>query len=388
MSEISRRGLLWQGGATALAAAAAACAPQSAPAAPASNPAPAAPAAKPAWLGQWDDWVAGAKKEGVLNLVTAPGVGFRRVFEAFEQAFPGVKVEHSPFASVNLFAPKLIQERAAGVFSWDVVSHGPSTLLTVVKKDGGSDPIRPVLIHPDVIDDSKWNGGVAAGFIDKNPETAYSFAWERLVQFWVNTDMVRPDEIKNAKDLVDPKWRGKIALYDPRTGGQTYITAAAMRMVYGDGILSQLFLDQKPALSRDERQLTEWLVRGQYAIATGPRAASFQEFVEQGLGKNVRKLLLPDVSPLWGASPVVLLNKAPHPNAAKIFINWLLGKEGQTQWAKNVQQNSRRNDVPVFDAEVYPEAGAEKRVPRFDLEENIPRILETQEIAKRLLGNQ
>jgi len=43
---------------------------------------------------------------------------------------------------------------------------------------------------------------------------------------------------------------------------------------------------------------------------------------------------------------VSLMNRAPHPNAGKVFINWLLGKAGQTAWSKAMEQVSRRADVP------------------------------------------
>src|SRR5207248_760244 len=122
---------------------------------------------------------------------------------------------------------------AAGVYSFDLASHGYSTLVTVVKQAGATDPIRPALIHPDVTDDSKWNGGFEAGFIDHNPETAYSFSWERLIQLWINTDQVKDGELNSARDLVNPKWKGRIAFFDPRTGGQTYIPATSIRLING-----------------------------------------------------------------------------------------------------------------------------------------------------------
>ena len=53
---------------------------------------------------------------------------------------------------------------------------------------------------------------------------------------------------------------------------------------------------------------------------------------------------------------LALLNRAPHPNAAKVFINWGLSREGQTAWVQIVERNSRRLDVPN-DPHFTPKAG-------------------------------
>jgi ABC-type Fe3+ transport system substrate-binding protein len=47
------------------------------------------------------------------------------------------------------------------------------------------------------------------------------------------------------------------------------------------------------------------------------------------------------------------MKNAPHPNAARLFINWLLSSDGQTSWATVTTNNSRRLDVPVGDPERY-----------------------------------
>lgn len=55
----------------------------------------------------------------------------------------------------------------------------------------------------------------------------------------------------------------------------------------------------------------------------------------------------------------MLVNRAPHPNAAMVFLNWLLTKEGQTAWSKGMGYVSRRLDVPTDHVESYwvPKAG-------------------------------
>lgn len=75
--------------------------------------------------------------------------------------------------------------------------------------------------------------------------------------------------------------------------------------------------------------------------------------------------------------------KAPHPNAAKLYVNWVLSKEGSALWSKNSQVNARRVDVPVFDELTYPKPGVQYL--RSDDERLLPEMQKTQDIAKSLL---
>src|SRR5579885_2014379 len=101
------------------AAVAAACGPASAPAQPATAPAASAPA-KAAWEEEWDRLVAAARDEKVLSLASYSGIGYRRIVEAFQQAFPGITVEHQQFESSSRdYVPRLLQELKAGLYTWD-----------------------------------------------------------------------------------------------------------------------------------------------------------------------------------------------------------------------------------------------------------------------------
>ena len=205
----------------------------------------------------------------------------------------------------------------------------------------------------------------------------------RAVGIFVDTDQVKDGELKSFKDLLAPKWKGKIAVSDPRTIGSTFWPLTVARLRLGDGIMKQLLVDQEPVLSRDRNQLTEFMVRGRYPIGIGLNVLALQDFQAHGVGKNVKTLALPELDYQAAGSVVWLLNRAPHPNAAKVFINWLLTKEAQAAWAKELQTNSRFAGVEPGDPRAIVPSGL--KLTQIDSEELLPEVVKTQDLAKQLI---
>ena len=154
-------------------------------------------------------------------------------------------------------------------------------------------------------------------------------------------------------------------------------------MRLGDGIMKQILVDQEPVLSRDRNQLTEFMVRGGYPIAIGLNGLALQDFQAHGVGKNVKTLLLPELDYQSSGSGVWLLNRAPHPNAAKLLINWLLTREAQIAWARELQTNSRFVGVEPGDPQAVVPPGLS--LLQIDAEEQLAELVKTQDIARQLI---
>ncbi len=92
------------------------------------------------------------------------------------------------------------------------------------------------------------------------------------------------------------------------------------------------------------KKITEGIVRGKYTVALGLEPAV--------IGQHVKPINLPNAGVLNATNALYLFNRAPHPNAAKLFINWILTKEGQTAWStlKNIRHPGR--DPQVLEAMV------------------------------------
>lgn len=346
---------------------------------------PQTPGSPPPSVGvsrEWQETVAAAQREGKVVVNTFPGDGYKRALKPFTEAFPEIKLEHTNLHSQD-FAPRVLQERQAGVYTWDVALIPTSTALQVLRPAGVWDPVRPAIILPEVKDDAGWDRGFEFGFsLVKDRELTYGFTLNRSPGFYINADMVREEEVKNLTDLLNPKWKGRLLLADVRTMGDTFWPMTVARLTLGDDIIKRLFVDQEPVLSRDTRQITEFMVRGRFPIAMGVNRVVLREFQREGLGKNLKRVRVPELD-YMSSGAVWLLNRAPHPNAAKVFINWLLTKEGQSSWAREIETNSRRIGVEPGDPELVVPPGVQ--LFQIDAEENLPEVIKTQDIAKAVI---
>ncbi|MEK7215794.1 MAG: extracellular solute-binding protein [Chloroflexota bacterium] len=388
MTTPDRRAFLRVGSLAGAAALAAACAPTTTtpPSPPAGGaPAPGAPApAAPSWQKEWDDTVTAAKKEGKLVVVTSVGASYREAVGEFQKAYPDIQVEHTSL-NASAFAPKVVTEQKGGVFNYDVATSTYGSLPTALLPVDGLAPIKPLFLRGDVLDNAVWSDGFEGGWKDTAKQYGYAPFVTRSRHFWVNTDLVKDGDIKNIDDIINPRWRGKVLALDPRsTGG--YQPALNMRLSYGDEIIKKLWKDQEAVLIRDLRQVTEMMIRGSYALGiSAPIEFVFSEFQAQGVGKNLKHLEIDGVENISGGSEVLFyFPKAPHPNASKVFVNWIMTKEGSDAWSKQVQSNSRRKDVPVHAAENVPTPG--KKYPVIDRQEMEPERAKTMDMAKQVLG--
>ena len=304
------------------------------------------------WQREWEAVLAAAEKEGQVSVAGPPGDLYRLALaEEFQKKYPKIKVEYNG-ASGRDQVPRISRERQAGIFNWDIYIGGPTSALEGLKPLGAFDPIGPELILPEALDDSKWYGGFRFGFVvEKEEKLFYAFDGTISDAVHVNWDLVSPNELKSIRDLVDPKWAGKIVWEDPRRHSSGTLSALRFSLSYGEEFLRKLLKEQRIAFTQDRRQIVEWVVRGRHPIAVSIPEEILKSYQEKGLGKNVKALVDPTlidaIVPGFGAFGI--FNRRPHPNAAKVYMNWLLSKEGQRSYATHIGRNSRRLDIPHGD---------------------------------------
>jgi ABC-type Fe3+ transport system substrate-binding protein len=340
-----------------------------------------ASAAGPSWEQQWTELSAAAKKEGKLSIMTVVGVGFRRWMQAAENAL-GIQIDLQQQNSSDNSANKILAEREASVYSFDLLVMTPITALPRLKPVGALDKLRPLLFRPDVLNDKAWPTGFNNAWADNDRVLGLPLG-QTLTNPAINTDMADPKDLRGARSLLDPKWRRKILLQELKSGS-TRALLTSFRLRLGEDALKQLLIDQQPTFAPDLRSIAEGLVRGNYAIAQGIAQQNVQEFQDAGLGKNVKFIDIPDVSYMSHPFTLWAVNRAPHPNAAKLFANWAFTKEGQQSYSSNLSMNAQRKDVPVGDPLQLPRPG-EHYLHSSD-EATFPELEKTRTLVTKITG--
>jgi iron(III) transport system substrate-binding protein len=341
--------------------------------------------AQTGWQTRWEKTLALAKREGKVVVAVLPVASRREAVAKFQEDFSDIRLEQVGVKYAD-FNARVTRERQVGQYLWDVfvTGFGPQTYTSQIS-GGWFDPLKAGLVLPDVLDDSKWLGGFDAGFMDKGKKFAYAFALNVNTTIYVNWDLIPAGAVRGIEDLLVTGLKGRVAWRDPRMGDAGTLALAYIRKFLGDGVAKRLLIDQEPVLSEDYRQLAEWIVRGKYPIAIGLNLSDLTRFQNEGLGLNVKNVPLPQERVTPGGGGVFLMNRAPNPNAAKVFVNWLLGQKAQTAWAQLAKDNSRRVDVPPGEPRMLPDPKKLDSYLNFNKEENTALYVDSQKWANSLL---
>ena len=297
--------------------------------------------AKPAWQAEWERAIELAKKEGKIVISIPASAELRQALEeSFKRRF-GFVVESVPARGASVVR-KIVDESKAGISYFDIHIGGSESIVTGMLPEKILEPIEPWFILPEVKDPKNWWGGHI--WIDNAKRFIYAFQAYQTESVWYNSDLVKPEEIRSFDDLLSPKWQGKIAILDPRTPGSGASMWSYLRDIKGEDYLKRL-VAQKMQLGRDQRLLAENLAKGKTGLVIGLTYYSIVPFLKAGL--PVKPLPTPreGMYVSGGSGHLTIIRNPPHPNATKVFINWLLSKEGQEVFYKGLGQATRRLDV-------------------------------------------
>jgi ABC-type Fe3+ transport system substrate-binding protein len=307
-------------------------------------------AAELPWQAEWERTVKLAETEGQVSFYT---LGDSHSYVAdFQKRFPKIKVVMVQGRGSELL-PRIMAERRGERYLADVARIGNTSPYTLYRAKA-LQPIPSALVLPEVKDESKWWQGKHQ-YAD--PEGKYIFVPVGSASFNMvsyNPEMVSPADFKSYWDLLDPKWKGKLVVMDPRAGG--YGRSGARFVYYNKGLgpeyLTRLFSAMDATLSRQYHQAIDWLAQKRFPLHLFGNGGDVLD--AKGKGLSVSVMDTADWKEGAGLEPsaftFVLMDKAPHPNAAKVFLNWVLSKEGQTAIQKEGETNdSLRIDIPKDD---------------------------------------
>ena len=346
---------------------------------------------KPASQTDWEKVIAAAKKEGEVRLWGDQEITHPDIIAAFTKEYSFTRPV-TVNGRVGELMPRIIAERRAGKYLADLYSGGLSgRSFFDFHKAGVLDPIKPLLILPDVVDGSKWLNGE---HYYADSEKQYVFMYEGSVAgagLHYNTSVVDLKEFKSYWDLLNPKWKGKILLYE-RTGvGSPSVVRFYYNAQLGPDFLRRLLSETDLTVSQDRRQSSDWLASGKFPICID--CGDTDRAKQQGLPVDeFPHASLKEASyeiSTSGNSGLALINDAPNPNAARVFVNWFLSRNGQSIWQTvmntKVQEpsDSMRTDIrkDSVAAPARREEGRKYRVTGF-LDPDLPEKLFRELLSK------
>ncbi len=296
---------------------------------------------KTAGSAEWDKLVDAAKKEGKVTVSIPASAELRKQLEDQFKKRYGVEVEIFT-ARGSAAVRRMADEFKAGVRHFDLHIGGASSIVSGMLDEGILDPIEPWLALPEVKDPKQWWGGHL--WVDNAKRFIYMSQAYLPEIIWYNTDLVKPNEIRSFDDFLSPKWKGKIGYLDPRTPGAGDSNWSFMWHVKGEEYLKKL-VAQDLYLGRDQRLLAESLAKGRVAVMIGLSYYSYLPFLKAGLPIKALPTLKEGTYGTGGSGNLAVIKAPAHPNSTKVFVNWLLGREGQEIVSRALGQATRRLDV-------------------------------------------
>jgi ABC-type Fe3+ transport system substrate-binding protein len=315
--------------------------------------------------GEWGKAVAAAKKEGKLGVFLYQRGNIEAAVKAFEKQYPDIQITVVSVPAAET-GPRIMAERRAGKFLWDVCICGPTTPFAVLAPAKALDSVKSALLLPEVLDESKWWGGKHY-YMDAEGQQIFVFLGSvEMPNLYYNKNLIDAKEFRSYWDLINVKWRGKILALDPRQPGRQRVGARFLYTIpdLGPAFLARLFAEMDVSFSRDDRQSMDWLAVGKFPLCLF--CGDIETARAHGLPVEEFNTYTWKESPaIYSGSngTVTLMNNAPHPNAARVFINWLLSRDGQTSFQKNMNTPDLVMESMRVDISKDPIAPEKRRAP-------------------------
>jgi iron(III) transport system substrate-binding protein len=276
--------------------------------------------------------VAKAEQEGALLFYTHDGeAGAAAAMDAFNKDFPKIKAAYVRAQTGALFS-KILAERSAGRFDVDAIQFSDIGTAIDFQKRGGFDLYN----SPEASAYDPMYLGPPPGYFFCSGMTFAGIAY--------NTNRVTAaDAPKTWKDLLDPKW-ANVTSTKQSTSGMQFVEWYELRKLYGDSYWKS-FAKQRPHGFDSRAQLFDRLAKGDDKICALAEWAGYVLYHD-------RKAPIAFVAPTDGLPATALatgvVDKAPHPEAARLFIDWLMSLRGQQVYQQNpdLLYGSVRKDAP------------------------------------------
>jgi len=254
-----------------------------------------------------------AKKEGKVVWYTSLALpSAEKVAKLFETAYPGVKVEVHRSGSERILG-RVMQELKANIKNVDVVHTSDAGHFVMFKDKGLLLKYTPAGVD-----------GFPAGFKDKD---GYYYGLRATVSaIAYNTKAVPAAEApKSWKDLLDPRWKGKLVTAHPGYSGVITTHVAALVNLHGWDYFKQL-AQNRLMLVQSAVDPSGVVASGERPVAVNGGDYTFYQIKKKG---NPVEIVYPKEGVPLIVSPTAIMSFAPHPNASKLFTDFTFSREIQ-----------------------------------------------------------
>jgi iron(III) transport system substrate-binding protein len=248
----------------------------------------------------------------------------------FGKLFPKIDTSKYSREQIGRVYAKLTAERQAGTYLADVLSSSDVAIsMDFMKRGGYVQYVSPYLKDYD-------------SSFQSNPP-GY-FTWYSLILAGIayNTNLVPESEAPRSwKDLLDPRWRGSINFKDSASGLQS-VQWFMLKKLYGDQFWKDMAAQNPKGLASTTQQY-ERLINGEDKVIGLAQYNNYLEFKQRGAPIN---FVIPPEGLVVTPFTIGIVDRAPHPEAAKLFVDWLLSPVGQQAYVRITYYHSARKDVP------------------------------------------
>jgi len=298
---------------------------------------------------EWDGWkeaydaemaklYEAAKQEGQVVMYMNQPESFQNNFPVeFNKHYPGITLQFVN-GQISELLTRIKEEQSAGKFVSDLHGSGSSVIRMFCQDDRYESYIPPAVLEPGV----KW---LVDPLVDKDDPTFKGKAKPLAISMLpagvvINTNLVPPEKFpKSYKDLLDPWWRGKVVMADTRIPGGENAMFLGVKKLYGLEFWDEFYREVRPAVITGNG--APLAARGEYHASLGQAKIDGLTDLE---GTPIIWLHFDEgcTSTIYA---LAMIKGAPHPNAAKLLLNYIFSREGQAEIARYASRPPVRSDV-------------------------------------------